>query len=519
MKRMFVFLGCLVFTASNVLAAVDAPQGTPKYVFFMIGDGMASVQIHTAEAYLASLDVNDIDDKGLNKSVDLAMNSELAHTGLQKTWCYNQLITDSAAAGTAMACGMKTYAGAIAVDPEDPNVAYKTLAELAKDQGKKVGILSSVSLDHATPAVFYSHQDTRNKYFHIAQEAANSGTLDFIGGGSFRYTDGYTGSRAELWPELAAGAEGVTNLYTQFEENGFTVVHNRADLANVPAGAKCVAASDIVTGGAALHYEIDRPAEAWSLAEVTSEAIRVLDNENGFFMMVEAGKIDWTCHANDAVTSIYDTLAFDNACQVVIDFAKAHPGECLIVVTGDHETGGLTQGWAGTRYDSAYQNLSTQTMSYEAFDAWMVEYQASARSLWNIMNTVIQVLGYDDADITALDLVDDIEILNKMQEAFGIIYADLTDLQKAQLEEAYDRQLTGNMIRSSEEEYLIYGYYSPFTVACTHLVNARAGISWTSYSHTAVPVPVMSNDASFTGYYDNTDVAKKIADIMGVSFE
>ena len=513
-------MSMLLLAAGTVSAEVAPPSGNAKYVFLMIGDGMASVQIHAAEAFLASIDVNDIDDKTLSKSVDLAMNSELPFMGMQKTWAYNALITDSAAAGTALACGHKTYSGAISVDPEDPNLAYKTLAELAKEQGKMVGILSSVSLDHATPAVFYSHQDSRNKYFHIAQEAANSGTVDFIGGGSFRYIDGYTGSRAASWPELAKGNPDVTNLWEQFANNGFAVVHNLADLENVPAGMKCVAASDSTQDSAAMHYEIDRLASGeWSLAEVTSEAIRLLDNPNGFFMMVEGGKIDWTCHANDAVTSVYDTLAFDDACRVVIEFANQHPGECLIVVTADHETGGLTQGWAGTMYDSSYQNLTQQTMSFQAFSDWLVEYQQNPLSLWNMMLDIINVFGPADADIRMLDLEDDDEMLRKIQEVFGIDYASLTDLQKGQLEEAYDRQLSGEEIRGSEEDYLIYGGYDPLGVACTHLVNARAGLGWTSYSHTAVPVPVMANDAAFVGYYDNTDVAKKIAAVMGGSLD
>jgi alkaline phosphatase len=415
MKRNILSMCVLLLMAVVTTAQVAPVDGQAKYVFFMIGDGMASVQIHAAEAFLASVDVNDIDDKTLNKSVDLAMNSELPFVGMQKTWAWNQLITDSAAAGTALAAGHKTYSGAISVDPEDPNIAYKTLAELAKEQGKKVGILSSVSLDHATPAVFYAHQDSRNKYFHIAQEAANSGTLDFIGGGSFRYIDGYTGSRATTWPELAAGNPEVVNLWTQFENNGFTVVHNLADLQNVPAGAKCVAASENTQDSAAMHYEIDRPTSGeWSLAEVTAEAIRLLDNENGFFMMVESGKIDWTCHANDAVTSVFDTIAFDEACQVVIEFAKQHPGECLIVVTADHETGGLTQGWSGTKYDSAYQSLTTQTMSYQAFGEWLAEYEENPNSLWNLMDTVLKLFGPTDGDITVLNLSDDDEMMAKI---------------------------------------------------------------------------------------------------------
>ena len=517
MKKVFAAVLAVMLAAGLASAQVAPLEGNAKYVFYMIGDGMASVQIHAAEAYLASVGTDDIDDEGIEKSVDLVMNSELAYTGLQKTWAWNQLITDSAAAGTALACGHKTYVGAISVDPEDPDVSYKTLAELAKEQGKKVGILSSVSLDHATPAVFYAHQDSRNKYFHIAQEAANSGTLDFIGGGTFRYVDGYTGSGAKTWPELAAGADGVVNLWDQFEDNGFTVVHDRDDLEDVPNGTKTVAASEITSGSAALHYEIDRPDDAWSLAEVTEEAVRILDNEDGFFIMVEGGKIDWTCHANDALTSIGDTVAFDEAVKVAVDFANEHPGEVLIVVTADHETGGLTQGWAGTKYDSAYQDLSKQTMSFEAFDWWMSDYLASPTSLPSMMELVIDILGV--GNIATLDLSDDTTMTAKIEEAFGLVYDDLSKLQKSQLEEAYDRQISGEQIRGSEEDYLIYGGYSPLTVACTHITNQNAGLAFSSYSHTAVPVPVMANDASFSGYYDNTDVAKKIAAAMGGSLD
>lgn len=507
--RIAVCLAAVIMLCSSFTIAeptvVEPLSGDAKYVFFMIGDGMASVQIHAAEAFLASVDQNDIDDKYLDKSIDLSMNSCLPYLGMQKTWAWNQLITDSAAAGTALACGNKTYCGAISVDPVDPNIAYKTLAELAKEQGKKVGILSSVSLDHATPAVFYAHQASRNNYGDIGLQGATNGTVDFFGGGTFK--DSKWTDPASMWPT--------------FQANGYTIVHNLTDLQNLPAGTKCVAASDVTQNSQAMHYEIDRingnALDEWSLAEVTEEAIRILDNENGFFMMVEGGKIDWTCHANDALTSIYDTIAFDDAVAVVVEFANQHPGECLIVVTADHETGGLTQGWSGTRYDSSYQNLTTQTMSFQAFSEYLKEYKENPYSFWNMMEIVLELFGPSDADICVVDLADDDEMLDKIKESFGIDYAALSDFQKEQLEEAYDRQMTGDLIRGSEEDYLIYGGYNPLAVACTHILNARAGLSWTTYSHTAVPVPVTSNDSSFSGYYDNTDVAKKIAAAMGGS--
>ena len=505
MRKTVCIALCILCFVLSAQATVEPVTGEAKYVFFMIGDGMASVQVHAAEAYLAALETADSDGAGVDKSVDLAMNTELPYVGMQKTWAWNQLITDSAAAGTALACGYKTYAGAISVSPEDPNMAYPTLAELAKQQGKKVGILSSVSLDHATPAVFYAHQESRNNYYEIGYQGATNGLVDFFGGGTFKESK---------WP-------ADVNMWGTFTDNGYTVVDSLAELANIPNGTKCVAALDETYsyGSAAMMYAIDRPIDAWSLDEVTAEAIRVLDNDNGFFMMVESGKIDWSCHANDARTSIDDTIEFDKACQVVIEFAKQHPGECLIVVTADHETGGLTQGWAGTFYASGYENLSRQTMSYEAFDQKLRDYQNDPLSLWNLMSVYVEVFGGDDADVSLLNLADDAQMKSLISDAFGLNYDQLSELDQDKLEEAYDRQLSSMMVTAAEEDYLLYGGYSPLGVTCTHLLNARAGLGWTSYSHTAVPVQVLSNDMSFSGYYDNTDVAKKIAAIMGVTLD
>lgn len=501
MKLKMIALSIVLALSTVGWSQVEPLDGQAKYVFFMIGDGMANVQMHAAEAYLSAMSLTDSDEPGMQKSVDLAMNAELPFVGMQKTWAWNQLITDSAAAGTALATGHKTYAGGISIDPKDPNVAYTTLAELAKAQGKKVGILSSVSLDHATPAVFYAHQDTRNNYFAIGHQGATNGLVDFFGGGSFRQSK---------WPE-------DIDMWSLFKGNGFAVVSSLEDLSAVEPGTRCIAALDPAHsyGSDAMMYAIDRPEGAWSLDQVTAQAIRVLDNDNGFFMMVEGGKIDWSCHANDARTSIDDTLEFDNACAVVIEFAKQHPGECLIVVTADHETGGLSQGWAGTFYDSAYQNLAGQTVSYEGFDQMLKAYKNDPWSLWNLMSQYLELFG----DMTILDLSDDAQMQDMIKQAFGLDYKTLNQADQAQLEDAYDRQLADVMLTAPEEDYLLYGGYSPLGVTCTHLLNARAGLGWTSYSHTAVPVQVMSNDASFSGYYDNTDVARKIADAMGVTLD
>jgi alkaline phosphatase len=483
-KFSYVFILSLI-----LLGATSAPghAGTPKYIFFFIGDGMASVQIHAAEAYLAALQGKD-EVPGSQKAKLLAM-SHFPVQGMSTTFANNQLITDSAAAGTALACGIKTNVGVISMNP-DGTRPYTTIAELAKARGMKVGIVSSVSIDHATPAVFYAHQPTRKNYHEIAMELANS-NFDYFGGGGFHDDE-----------------TGVGNAIETAQANGFAYVTTRAALAAVPAGTRTVATNHTLAGGAALAYELDRTEDDLSLAEFTSEGIRLLNNDNGFFMMVEGGKIDWACHANDARASIDDTIAFDMAIREAMEFYMLHPDDTLIVVTADHETGGQTIGFAGTAYDTFLEVLAKQQYSYEAFDEFFLAPYIAAHTpapadidldMWTL---IFNIFGLDGAGFTA-DEGD-----------------DLSAYQIERLEAAFDKTMTGESTNSSEEDALLYNYYEPLTVTLTHLLNQKAGIAWTSYAHTGVPVPVLamgSGATLFNGFYDNTDVAKKIAEAMGMS--
>jgi alkaline phosphatase len=475
----------LSFTMANAGPPKSKQHYTPpKYIFYFIGDGMASVQIHAAEAYLASLQARD-DTPGAIKTSPLAM-SQFPVQGMITTYADNRFITGSAAAGTALACGKKTSIGTIAMDPLG-TTPYPSIAELAKAKGMKVGIVSSVSIDHATPAVFYAHQPSRQNYHEISMELANS-DFDYFAGGGFKKPVSET-----------------ENAIETAQANGFSIVTTREELAAVEPGARTIAYNHTLAGGASLFYEVDRPYDHISLAEFTAEGIRLLDNSNGFFMMVEGGKIDWACHANDARASIDDTIAFDNAVGKAIAFYNAHPGETLIVVTADHECGGLTLGFAGTGYDTAFELLAGQSKSYEAFQADLDAYFESNSStdmdaeMWTLVNTSF---GLDGNSLTLS--TDD----------------DLTEYEKARLESAFDMS-RDNITPSTDEDRLLYGSYEPFIVTLTHTLNRKAGIAWNSYSHTGVPVPVLAMGKSagvFNGFYDNTDVAKKLAMAMDVEF-
>ena len=456
--------------ATTEVEAAAAPVKA-KYVLLYIGDGMAMPQINAAEAYLNAV-------AGTKIGVKKLAFTQFPAQGLTTTYDAGSFITDSASAGTAIATGNKTLSGVINMD-ESKTKKFKTIAEYAKEAGMKVGVVSSVNLDHATPACFYAKQASRSSYYDINMQLANS-NFDYFAGGMVR---------------IDKTPEGEKSAHDVMKEKGWTIASNREELNAIQPGAGQVYAyySTSFTRNS-LDYAIDQEADDVSLAEYVGKGIELLDNEDGFFMMVEGGKIDWACHANDAAASISNTLAFNKAIEEGIKFYNEHPEETIIIVTGDHETGGLTLGFAGTKYGSAFTEIDKQKMSYEAFDTF--------------------VLGpYKKANAGKGKLAD---LMPEIEKSFGL--TDLSDYEKEMLEDAFARSMGSAVEKSSEtQEYLLYGGYEPLTVTMTHLLNQRAGLAWTSYSHTGVPVQTFAlgvGQEMFNGYYDNTDIFKYMKEIM-----
>ncbi len=316
----------------------------------------------------------------------------------------------------------------------------------------------------------------------------NSGFEFFSGGGLKRVTG----------PD-----KDKTNLYELAEKAGYKVVFKQADAEAITAAdSKVIIVDEHLADSDAMLYEIDRTNEQWSLADHVRKGIEVLDNDTGFFMMCEGGKIDWSCHANDAATTVIDTIALADAVQVAIDFAKEHKDETLILVTADHETGGLSIGFAGTDYDTYLDALSGQSISYVQFDEQYVS-------------------GYKEAGTSFEDAMKDVEkffgLKLKGEEGDRLV---LTEYEAQLLRTAYDLILTDySMEEYTQEQYLLYGPYNPFSVTITHILNNKSGVDFTSYSHTGLPVPVFAEGAGanlFTGYYDNTDIYHKMASLLEV---
>ena len=431
------------------LSTTGSTVKAPKYVFLFIGDGMSYPQIQSTSDFLGAL--NDADYRQAQPSLDdnggaildgpeylNFMNFEAA--GSAVTYDSNSFAPDSASTATSISTGYKTYSGSINVD-ETGTISYETIAEqLHAQKGYSVGVITSVNLNHATPAAFYAHQASRNDYYDIGLELIDSGFEYFAGGGLLKPT----------------GAEGdQADLYALAEKAGYHVVKTQAEAEQV-TGGPVVIIDEHLADSDAMAYEIDRTDDMWALADYVEKGIEVLSQDkDGFFMMCEGGKIDWACHANDAASTIHDTQALADAVQVAIDFAKEHADETLILVTGDHETGGLTIGFAGTDYD------------------------------------------------TYLDLL------------------ELTDYELEQLRAAYEKSVNGTAASQYEqEEYVLYGTYEPLSVTLTHIINNKSGISFTSYSHTGLPVAVLAhgvNAGQFNGYYDNTQIYHKLAGMLGIA--
>jgi alkaline phosphatase len=512
-KLTLMALVIAVLVTGHVEAKTQSDQQNvqqPKFIFYFIGDGMASPQIHATEAYLASLEGDDA-DPGSIKAAKLTMTG-FPVQGMQMSFANNRFITDSAAAGTALACGMKTNVGVVSMDPNGKS-SYVTLAETAKKKGMKVGIISSVSIDHATPAVFYSHSESRNNYEQIGEQLMESG-FDYFGGGGFRVNKYEGKDYADKENE-----ERYSILKSKAKKHGFTYVDTRKDFDALKEGNHpVIAVNPYLDSSNAMPYALNRMAAdgagedyegSISLSEFTQKGIDLLDNDKGFFMMVEGGKIDWACHANDARAAIEDTIAFDKAVAVAAQFAEKHPEETLIVVTGDHECGGMTLGFAGTEYDTYYEKMGGQSVAYDDFDAKIFEAYKSShnpapenidKDMWKIISNNF---GMDGAGLTP-DKDD-----------------DLDEYERNLLENAFDKAVKGEGVSPEDQENMIlYGFYNPLSVTLTHVLNRKCGLAWTSYSHTAVPVPVLATGAGsgrFNGYYDNTEVAKKIADLMQVT--
>lgn len=490
MKKVFVFL--LVALAMQSITAAPKKGDSPKYIFLFIGDGMSYPQFQAAAAYCGVLESDEYmkaapsvkDRGGVTLKGPKALNfMGFPVAGSAVTYDSCSFAPDSASTATSIASGHKTYSGSINVD-ETGTKKYETISETLHKKGVKIGIISSVNLNHATPAAFYAHNASRGNYYDIGRELVASG-FEYFAGGAF------------LKPDY----NGQEDLLSLAKKAGYKVATTKEEFEKVKNTPAIIIDSNLQDDGA-MTYAIDKASGAVTLADYVKKGVELLDNDKGFFIMCEGGKIDWACHANDAATTIGDVLELSRAVQVAIDFSKKHKSETLILVTGDHETGGLTIGFAGTDYDVYLSLLKAQKISFVKYDSdYVASYKANNTSFQEVLKDIEKLFGLKNTGDKGDKLV-------------------LSDYEKGLLEVAYKKTLSAESVKKENTaEYVAYGTYEPLSVTITHILNNKSGVSFTSYSHTGLPVAVFASgvrEKDFEGFYDNTKIYEKLAAITKI---
>lgn len=271
----------------------------PKNIIFLIGDGMGVSHVFS----------------GLTANKGHLFLENCKYIGFSQSQSSDNYITDSAAGGTALSAGVRTYNGAIAVDVNKKPV--KTILEAAEEKGLATGLVSTSTITHATPASFIAHQPQRSMYEAIAADFLKTDIDVFIGGGKSHFTQRKDGR----------------NLVEELKEKGYHFAENMDEAKKVKRG-KLAALIEDGDAGRMTH-------RADMLPVATKIALTILSkNKKGFFLMVEGSQIDWGGHASSTVYIVEDMLDFDKTIGKALEFA-AKDGETLIVVTADHETGGM----------------------------------------------------------------------------------------------------------------------------------------------------------------------------------
>jgi len=462
-----------------LLAILFLPQcrQTPKekkarYVFYFIGDGMGVNQVLGTEMYLAEKE-GRIGIRPLNFTQFPVCN-------FASTYSEYNSVTCSAAAGTALATGTKTKNGTIGMDSLHRSALY-SVAVKAKEAGKKVGITTSVSVDHATPAAFYAHRPDRKMYYEIATDLPETGFDLYAGSGFLRPR-----------PEKDSAAAVI---YDILQDSGYVVLRGVEEFAarSGNAGKVVFIQQEGCEADDCLPYAIDRKPGDLTLAQITENAIRYLsrENEKGFFLMVEGGKIDWACHDNDAATVFQEVVDFSEAVAKALDFYKQHPEETLIVITADHETGGIALGTG--KYELNLKVLENQKVSKEKLTQKIqrLRKEKKGRVSWKEVKTLLtENLGFWEA-------------------------VEIGEQQEKELEEVYRRTFTGGDVKLAQG---LYAANEPLAEKAVRILDDIAMVGWTSGGHSAGVVPVFAIGAGaglFQGKLDNTDIPRKIAEAAG----
>ncbi len=393
-----------------------------KNIIILVGDGMGFSQLQlTRETY-----------------GHLAME-DMPSTGFELTDSLSGEVTDSAAAGTAIATGFKTYNGMISTVRDNGVKNVTTMLELAKECGKSTGLVTTTRITHATPAVFASHVEDRDSEKEIAPQLLNHKVNVLFGGGKKYFNE---------------------DLLKVAEEKGYDIAYNNNSLNSLNSKYSLGLFAD-----SHIPYVLDRDNNTPSLKDMTKKAVELLDknnNGNGFFLMVEGGRIDHASHGNDIASVLAETKDFDEAVSYCLDYAKKN-GDTLVVVLADHETGGLA---VGTGYGDPVKED--------------------------------KILGIKASTGVMANEIKNGKTPNEVLKEYANM--PLTSDEIKQIEEA----------KNSENKYALSNKIAD-------IINNKVGVGFISHKHTGVPVPLIvygPGSEKFRGFTHHVETSKLITKMM-----
>lgn len=442
-------------------AASASAEGRPDYIFYFIGDGMGMNHVINSMIYNREV---------LGADTTLRMLT-LPVTTFCTTRSVTSDVTDSAAAGTALATGVKTRNSMLGMGPD--TTAVESVASRLFSRGWGVGLATTVGIDDATPGAFYAHVPNRHERMTVGRQLAESGYQFAAGAGL----------------AAARDKEGhQTGLLDYFAEQGVTVAYGPEGLQTEADRLLVLSTDTAMTWN--VGYAVDSVAGALTLADMTAAGIRQLQrvSPERFFFMIEGGSIDHGGHANDGGTIVREVLAFDRAIAVAYQFYLAHPDKTLIVITADHETGGMSVGTTTTGYNVYPRVVSRQKISKEMFSEYVKGLLLdSEEHSWEEMERFIREnLGLGDS-------------------------FTLTEEETDELSRMFVSMIEGRADIPDEET--LYATFDGFSSHLFRLLNDKAGMGFTTIKHTGAPVPVFAIGAGsghIGGLVDNTDLPRLI---------
>lgn len=436
-------------------ALIAAQAAKPKYVFYFIGDGMGLGHVMSTETFLRMTQPTN---------PPLLMTTFPVRS-YATTYSASSPITDSAAAGTALATGHKTRNGMLGMNPD--TLSIHSIAKSFHDRGYAVGITTSVPIDDATPGAFYAHVPNRSHYDNIASDLARSG-YEFFAGSVLR---------------------GKNNPEAIIRSNGYNVYHGMpAYNASDRKGKTLILNPHGSTTGHNIGFTIDSIPGALTLPSITRTAISHLEaaNPKKFFLMVEGGNIDWAGHGNDGATVMKEIINFNDALKEAYEFYLKHPNETLIVVTADHDTGGMAVGHEGSKV-----NMTAAVLQRGSID--------NITAIFDGIQKSGEEFTYEQfKDILA------------RETGLGTQALPISADEETRLAAIYDAAFVS---KDAESYKTLYSDFNGAAKEVLNILNARNNIGWTSSYHTGNMVPVYAigvGAEKFGNRLDNTAIPQTI---------